>query len=230
MRLSQTATRLSLFALASITVALPISANAQFVSSRVTALSSANCPAGTSLQNNGTCLVASRTGIIHRASHRQPIVSGITATRMTAACPAGTSSQADGTCRVNGVLRHSSHVAMPTRSSPYNSQSFIQGQNRHVTYAPCPAGTLQQGDNSCLRQGHIVNHGRNFYPTPLQYPNRQPTVEIYPSYYDQSHYGQSQPVSAQTWDQAFYNRIPSINLIQSRKYTIEEFTFGIDTD
>lgn len=89
-----------------------------------------NCPAGSSLQSDGTCLM----GNVSRTH------AGFSAQQQNRNCPTGTRYHSDGTClQVGSSNRHLGQSRNSSRISYSNSQRI-----------PCPPGTTSQSDGSCL--------------------------------------------------------------------------------
>ncbi len=89
----------------------------------------AECPAGSVMSSNGTCVSSSYT-----SSHTTSYSSSST----TAECPAGTTKQPDGTCLQGG-------------SSSYTSTTTSYTSGGTTTATVCPAGTTMQADGTCMQ-------------------------------------------------------------------------------
>lgn len=109
----------------------------------------------------------------------------------TANCPSNTSRQPDGTC----LLRHYSSGIYGTHgiygssysygSSIYSGRSYSTGLYGHTEYLPCPHGTVQQPDRSCLVSGGV-----------LRTPGYSSSyISPYTGTYSWSSYGQAVPVA-----------------------------------
>lgn len=126
-----------------------------------------NCPAGTSLQSDGTCL---QSGSSSSFSTGTTYSSGSSTTYSTpsysttssepVSCPAGTTAQSDGTCLQGsssfstGSSDFSSSTSYPTTSEPsYSSSTSYAGSTSSSFPADCPAGTTAQSDGTCLQGG-----------------------------------------------------------------------------
>ena len=131
---------------------------------------SAPCPAGTTTQADGSCLQAER--IAAAPSYSYSASSGIstyepapvTAPLFTPApapvemalCPAGTTPSGDGTC-----MQASTSYAAPAYVTPsytpapstYAPAPVVTQSYSAPEMAPCPAGTTQQSDGSCMQSG-----------------------------------------------------------------------------
>jgi len=111
----------------------------------------ANCPSGTTMQSDGSCLeqTVSYTAPAPSYSAPAPIISqpyvAPVAPQM-ADCPAGTTQQSDGTCMERMV---SYSAPAPTYSAPapsYTAPAPVPAPQM----AGCPSGTTAQSDGTCL--------------------------------------------------------------------------------
>jgi len=107
----------------------------------------ADCPAGTSMQSDGSCLEQSVSFTAPSSSYSYsapaPVISQPYVAPQMADCPAGTTQQSDGTCM------EQSYSAPSYSSSSYSSSSYSAPQ-----MANCPAGTTKQSDGSCLQSSY----------------------------------------------------------------------------
>ena len=126
----------------------------------------ANCPAGTTLQSDGSCLerTVSYTAPAPAYSAPAPVISQPYVAPQMADCPAGTTKQSDGTCLESSYSSYSSssygstssRVTLPdtmvygSSSSNYSSSSMVGGYSSSSAMANCPAGTTKQSDGTCL--------------------------------------------------------------------------------
>ena len=116
----------------------------------------ANCPAGTTLQNDGTCL--ERTVSYTAPTYTAPVISAPYVAPQMAECPAGTMAQSDGTCMEktysSSSYSGSSSVTLPDTTvyggSSYSSSSLAGGYTSSAQMAACPSDTTQQSDGTCL--------------------------------------------------------------------------------
>jgi len=109
-----------------------------------------DCPAGTSLQSDGTCLQSSHSpstafSVTLPGTHAPSVAFSAPAAMESVACPAGTTSQADGTCMQSSGSSYSS-------SSNYSSGNTYQSSSSMESVA-CPAGTSKQSDGTCMQGG-----------------------------------------------------------------------------
>lgn len=131
----------------------------------------ANCPAGTTLQSDGSCLentVSYAAPSYSTPSYSTPVISQPYVAPQMADCPAGTTQQSDGTCleisvslpaslTLPGTMRPSSNVTLPgtmaasmSERITYNSTALAGGYNTAPQMAACPSGTSKQSDGTCL--------------------------------------------------------------------------------
>lgn len=111
----------------------------------------ADCPSGTTLQPDGTCLQgggysgSTYTGPISSGSvgYSSGYSSGSSYSSSVADCPSGTSRQPDGTCMQNSGTSYSSYSSGSSSASSYSSAT---------TTLPCPAGTTMSADGTCRSQ------------------------------------------------------------------------------
>ena len=104
----------------------------------------ADCPAGTSLQADGTCMQSSMGSVSSYTTGGTVIIpsAGTSYSSTTSAdCPAGTTMQADGTCMQSGS-GYSSYSSSTTYTAPT------------TTAVVCPSGTTMAADGSCLQTGY----------------------------------------------------------------------------
>ena len=131
-----------------------------------------NCPAGTSLQSDGTCLQSGSSSSFSTGTtfssgssttYSTPSYSAPTTSSEPVNCPAGTSLQSDGTCLQSGSSSSfsssssdfSSSTSYPTTSQPSYSSSTSYAGSSSSSFEPvnCPAGTTAQSDGTCLQGG-----------------------------------------------------------------------------
>jgi len=120
----------------------------------------ANCPSGTTLQADGSCLerTVSYTAPSPSYSAPAPVISQPYVAPQTADCPAGTSLQSDGTCLEKSYTTSygstSSSVTLPDTmvfgSSSHSSSSMAGSYTSSAQIANCPSGTTKQSDGTCL--------------------------------------------------------------------------------
>ena len=120
----------------------------------------ANCPSGTTLQADGSCLerTVSYTAPSPSYSAPAPVISQPYVAPQTADCPAGTSLQSDGTCLEKSYSTSygttSSSVTLPDTtvfgSSSHSSSSMAGSYTSSAQIANCPSGTTKQSDGTCL--------------------------------------------------------------------------------
>lgn len=117
----------------------------------------ADCPAGTTMQSDGTCMQSSY-GSTSSYSSTPSYSSGTSYSSTssyggeTVACPSGTSKQPDGTCMQTGSSFGS--------TSSYSSGSSYSSASTFGTSAPanCPAGTTAQSDGTCMEGGSVSSY------------------------------------------------------------------------
>lgn len=116
----------------------------------------ANCPAGTTLQNDGTCL--ERTVSYTAPTYTAPVISAPYVAPQMAECPAGTTAQSDGTCLEKSYSASSyggsSSVKLPDTTvyggSSYSSSTLAGEYTSSAQMSGCPSATSQQSDGTCL--------------------------------------------------------------------------------
>lgn len=112
------------------------------VTSDVVALTQADCPAGTMLQSNGTCLQggsAAYAGTYTMNTSSMGLSSG---TSTMASCPAGATLQTNGTC-----LQGSSSVYTGTYTTNTSGTGMSSGTSM---MGSCPVGTVAQSNGTCM--------------------------------------------------------------------------------
>lgn len=136
----------------------------------------ANCPAGTTLQNDGTCL--ERT-----VSYTAPIISAPYVAPQMAECPAGTTAQSDGTCLKKSYSTSSysgsSSVTLPDTTvyggSSYSSSSLAGGYTSSAQMAGCTTGATEQSDGTCLSTSE-TRYTPSYSASPVTTTYRAPKV------------------------------------------------------
>ena len=99
-----------------------------------------NCPAGTTLQADGTCM-QSGSSYSSGTTYSSTTTYSAPSAAMTADCPAGTTMQPDGTClQGSGGMSMSTQTYTPTYSQPSTAMMV-----------DCPAGTTKQADGTCAQ-------------------------------------------------------------------------------
>lgn len=101
--------------------------------------SGADCPAGTTMQTDGTCMQSSYTAPASTSSYSSSTYSS----GEMAECPAGTSKQSDGTC-----MQSSSYSSTTSYSSGSSYSTSTASMGAPVN---CPAGTTAQSDGTCMQ-------------------------------------------------------------------------------
>lgn len=130
---------------------------------------SVECPAGTTLQSDNTCLQGSSsysTGVISSgttSSYSSGTVSSYPSTTSyssshssggNVSCPSGTTLQSDNTClQVSGSSVISSGTSYSSGTT-YSSGTSYTGSTSSSSTASCPSGTVMQGDGSCMTVGY----------------------------------------------------------------------------
>lgn len=112
----------------------------------------ANCPTGTTMQANGTCMQSS-FGSTPTYSSDTSYSSTSSFGGETVPCPSGTTSQPDGTCMQTGSSFGSSSSF--SSSSSYSSGSSFGSTMTSSAPANCPAGTTAQSDGTCMQGGSV---------------------------------------------------------------------------
>ena len=102
---------------------------------------SVNCPAGTTAQNDGTCMQTGSSMSMGSSYSRDSWSSA--STTVAADCPMGTSPQPDGTCMQTG--------ASIGASTSYSMGSTYTPSTTTMMPANCPAGTTAQADGTCAQ-------------------------------------------------------------------------------
>jgi hypothetical protein len=112
----------------------------------------ADCPAGTTMQSDGTCMQSSYSST--------PSYSSATTYSSTSSyggetvpCPAGTSKQSDGSCMQTG-----SSFGSSTSYSGGSSYSSASSYGSSSAPANCPAGTTAQSDGTCMQGGSVSSY------------------------------------------------------------------------
>ena len=95
-----------------------------------TSMGAVDCPAGTTMQSDGTCLQSSSS------YSTTTTTSTYSSSSSMADCPAGTTMQSDGTCM---------------QSSTYSSTTTYTPSVSEPTVTVCPSGTVMQPDGSCMQ-------------------------------------------------------------------------------
>jgi len=130
----------------------------------------ADCPAGTTLQSDGSCLerTMSYTAPSPRYSAPAPVISQPYVAPQMADCPAGTTKQSDGTCleRSFGSTSYSSssRVTLPGTMSPsrtyssssYSSSTMAGGYSSSTQTANCPAGILHLSAQLTVHREQLI--------------------------------------------------------------------------
>ena len=136
----------------------------------------ANCPSGTTLQSDGSCLeqtvsyaapapAPTYTAPAPTYTAPAPVISQPYVAPQMADCPAGTTQQSDGTCMENSYSSPSygssssysapsSRVTLPDTMvygrSSYTAPSAAVSYSSSAEMASCPSGTTKQSDGTCL--------------------------------------------------------------------------------
>lgn len=135
----------------------------------------AECPSGTTMQSDGTCMQSSSyssgstytgstsysSGTSSSTTYGGTTSYGTTSSSSfggTADCPSGTTMQSDGTCMQMGSSSYSSSTTYSAPTTSYtapttsygSSTSYSSGSSMTVN---CPAGTVSQGDGTCMQSG-----------------------------------------------------------------------------
>ncbi|WP_154813637.1 hypothetical protein [Hellea balneolensis] len=102
----------------------------------------ANCPSGTTLQSDGSCLEQTITYATPEPAYTPPapVIADPYVAPQMADCPAGTTQQSDGTCMEQSVTYS---APAPTYTAPAPTYAAPQ-------MAGCPSGTTAQSDGTCL--------------------------------------------------------------------------------
>ncbi|HHL43079.1 MAG TPA: hypothetical protein ENJ42_05630 [Hellea balneolensis] len=119
-----------------------------------------SCPAGTTPNGDGTCMMSGSTGYTSSTS----TYSGPTTSYSgeTLPCPAGTTPNGDGTC-----MQSSSGY-----TSSYSSSSSSVVTSSSGDMADCPTGTTRAGDGTCMMSsgGNVeIYSGSSGYTPPSTY-------------------------------------------------------------
>jgi len=129
----------------------------------------ADCPAGTTLQSDGSCLERTvsytapapsySASTYSSSSYSAPVISQPYVAPEMADCPAGTTKQSDGTCMERSYSSSSysstsySTPSYSTSSSVTLPDTMVYGGSSYssaVQSAACPTGTTKQSDGTCL--------------------------------------------------------------------------------
>ncbi len=125
----------------------------------------ADCPAGTTPQSDGTCMQSSGgystgTTSTYSSGTISSYGSGSTYTGSTSsysgeavACPAGTTQQSDGTCMQTSSSYGGTSTYSSGSTSSYGSGSSYSGGSSTGEAVLCPAGTVMQSDGTCMESG-----------------------------------------------------------------------------
>ncbi len=110
-----------------------------------------NCPAGTTANSDGTCMMNSNVESYTGTSTYSGTVTTGTSTYggVPASCPAGTTPSGDGTCMMNNGY---SGTTTTTTTSGY-SGGYTTGSSYSGGPVDCPAGTTDNGDGTCMMSG-----------------------------------------------------------------------------
>ena len=130
----------------------------------------AECPAGTTLQSDGSCMERTVSYTAPSTNYSTPsysapsysapapVISQPYVAPQMADCPAGTTAQSDGTCLEasygsSSYTASSSRVTLPGTyfgSSNYSASSMAGDYMSSAMPASCPTGTTPQSDGTCL--------------------------------------------------------------------------------
>ncbi len=111
------------------------------------------CPAGTTLQSDNTCL---QGGSYSGNSYSSTTTSSYTPSTTTSyssgsvECPAGTSLQSDNTCMQSGGSSYSSHSTTTT---------YVEPATTYIEPTTCSTGTVIQSNGSCMSSGYGSSTG-----------------------------------------------------------------------
>jgi len=122
-----------------------------------------SCPSGTTAQADGTCLQSS-SGFSTTTTFSEPSFSSSTSSSTFSSpstsfepvnCPSGTIAQGDGTCMQTGSTfsSGSSFSTGSTYSEPSYSSGSTFSSSSNLGPVNCPAGTIAQGDGTCMQSG-----------------------------------------------------------------------------
>lgn len=123
----------------------------------------ANCPSGTTMQSDGTCMQASYNSTSSYSS-TPAYSSGSSYSSSSSyggeavACPSGTSKQSDGTCLQSGSSYGSSSSYSSGSTSSYSSGSSYGSSMSTSTPTNCPSGTTAQSDGTCMEGGSASSY------------------------------------------------------------------------
>ena len=151
----------------------------------------ADCPAGTTMQSDGSCLerTVSYTAPAPSYSTSTPVISQPYVAPQMADCPAGTTQQSDGTCMEKSYSSYSSSsVTLPDTTvyggstSSYSSSSMTGGYSSSSAMANCPAGTTKQADGTCLSSS-VTSYTPSYSSSPSSVSTtyRAPTTYVAPA-------------------------------------------------
>ena len=149
----------------------------------------ANCPSGTTLQSDGSCLERTVSYVAPSPSYSAPapVISQPYVAPQMADCPSGTTQQSDGTCLETNYSSSSfggsssfgstsSSITLPDTmvfgSSSYSSSSQVVN---------CPSGTTKQSDGTCLAPG-VTSYTPSYSSSPsVTTTYRAPTTYSVPA-------------------------------------------------
>lgn len=129
----------------------------------------ANCPSGTTMQADGTCMQQSYSAPTSSYSSTPSYSSGTSYSSTssfggeTAACPSGTTTQADGTCMQSGSSFGSTTSSYGSGSSfssgsSYSGSTYGSSSMGTSMATNCPAGTTAQSDGTCMEGGSVSSY------------------------------------------------------------------------
>jgi len=127
------------------------------------AQATAECPAGTTPQSDGTCMQSSysapTTSYGSSSSYSSSSYSAPSSS-LPAECPAGTIAQSDGTCMQSGSSSFSTSSSYSGSSYSDSSSSYGSGSSYSGgTPTNCPSGTVAQSDGTCMESGSSASYG-----------------------------------------------------------------------
>jgi len=128
----------------------------------------ANCPAGTTAQSDGTCLQGGSVSSYTSSYSPSYVTSGGSVEN----CPAGTASQADGTCLQGGSI--SSYSSSSYTGPTYSSLSSLDTAPALSTYDfgnyNWGSKDTTWGSDSYVSPGSRIVDGPNHYPSTSETP------------------------------------------------------------